>query len=241
MVRGLVVLGALLLLAPAASAATPVSGSVSGPVVAVKGSTFTITTKLSPSGKSLVSAGSARITEQAAAPKSALKVGACVMATGAKNSKGVVAATRIGISEAVKGKCGGGFGFGRGGGAGSGNRPPGGGTPPPGGGGNGGGFQRPGNFGFAFGQVTKVSGTTLTVKGTDFRTKKATTTTVTVSSKTTLSESKTIKATAVQTKMCAFVRGTSPDKGVTVKATDVSLTPEIKGACTFGGRGAPTR
>jgi Domain of unknown function (DUF5666) len=237
MVRGLVAIGALLVLAPAASAANPVSGSVFGPVVSVNGSTFTITTSLSPSGKSLVSAGSARITEQAAVARSALKVGACVMATGAKNSKGVVAATRIGLSAAVKGKCGGGFGFGRGTG-GTATRPPGTGTPPANGGG---GFQRSGNFGFAFGSVTKVSGSTLTVKGTDFRTKKATTTTVTVSAKTTISETKAVKAADVKTKMCAFVRGTSTDKGVTVKASNVALTPETNGSCTNGFRGGPGR
>jgi len=52
-----VALAALFALLPAAAtAATPVQGSVSGPVVSVKGSTFTITTSLSPTGKSLVSA-----------------------------------------------------------------------------------------------------------------------------------------------------------------------------------------
>jgi hypothetical protein len=221
------------------AAASPVSGSVFGPVVAVKGSTFTITTSLSPSGKSLVSAGSARITEQTTAPRSALEVGACVMATGTKNSKGVVAATRIGISTAVKGQCGGGFAFGRGGGIG--NRPPRTGTPPPNRSGSSGGFQRNANFGFTFGSVTKVSGSTLTVKGIDFRTRKATTTTVAVSSKTTLTETKTVKAADVKTKMCAFVRGTSSNKGVTVKASDVALTPETNGSCANGFRGASGR
>lgn len=208
-------------------AASPIQGSLFGPVVSAKGTTFTITTSLSPNGKSVVSAGSARITEQVTAPRSALKVGACVMANGSKNAKGVVAATRISISAAVKGTCGGGFAFARGGAT---NRPPRTGTRPPG------GFQRAGNFGFAFGQVTKLSGSMLTVKGTDFRTKKATTTTVSFSSKTTLSETKTIAASAVRTKMCAFVRGTSANKGETVKATDVSLTPETKGSCTNGFR-----
>lgn len=219
-------------LAALVAAASPVQGSVFGPVVAVKGSTFTITTSLSPNGKSVVSAGSARITEQATAPKSDLKVGACVMATGAKNSKGVVTAQRISISAPVKGQCGGGNFFRGGGGA---NRPP---TTPPSGSQRppAGGFQPRGNFGFAFGSVTKVSGTSLTVKGTDFRTKKATTTTVTLSSKTTLSETKTVKAADVALKMCAFVRGSSTDKGKTVKATDVALTPEQNGSCTAGFR-----
>jgi len=207
-------------------AASPVQGSLFGPVVSTKGTTFTITTSLSPNGKSIVSAGAARITEQATAPRSALKVGACVMANGSKNSKGVVAALRISISAPVKGSCTGGFAFARGGA----NRPPRTGTPPPG------GFRRPGNFGFAFGQVTKLSGSTLTVKGTDLRTKKAATTTVSFSSKTTLSETKTVDASAVQTKTCAFVRGTSTDKGETVKATDVALTPERNGSCATGFR-----
>jgi hypothetical protein len=211
-------------------AASPVQGSLFGPVVSTKGTTFTITTTLSPNGKAVVSAGSARITEQTTAPRSALKVGACVMANGAKNSKGVVAATRISISAPVKGKCSGGFGGQLRGGTG-GTRPPQSGSSPPAG-----GFQPRGGFGFAFGQVTKLSGSTLIVKGTDFRTKKATTTTVSLSSKTTLSETKTIKASAVQTKMCAFVRGTSPDKGKTVKATDVTLTPELNGKCSTGFR-----
>ena len=56
---GIAVVAAALVLVPAASAASPVQGSLFGPVVSVKGTTFTITTTLSPSGKSLVSAGSA--------------------------------------------------------------------------------------------------------------------------------------------------------------------------------------
>ena len=209
----------------AALAAAPVQGSVSGPVVSVKGSTFTITTPLSPNGKSIVSAAGARITEQATAPRSSLKAGACVVAMGTRNAKGVVAAQRISISTPVKGACGGGFRIGGPGGT----RPPR--QAPPAG-----GFKRPANFGFAFGSVTKVSGSTLTVKGVAFGTREATTTTVTVSPKTTLSETKTIEASAVATKMCAFVRGASTDKGKTVKATDVALTPEQNGKCTFGFR-----
>lgn len=225
-------------LAALATAASPVQGSVFGPVVAVKGSTFTITTSLSPTGRSLISAGSARVSEQATAPRSALKVGACVMATGSKNSKGVLAATRISVSAPVNGKCGGGFQRRAGGGNGGGTPPQGGGRPPGGGGsGGGGGFQRPANFGFAFGSVAKLTGSTLTVNGVAFGSSKATTTTVTVSPKTTLSETKTVKAQDVALKMCAFVRGTSSDKGKTVKASDVSLTPERNGSCTNGFRG----
>ena len=228
---------ALLALLPAvAAAAAPVQGSVFGPVVSVKGTTFTITTSLSPSGKSTVSTGSATITEQGTAPRSSLKVGACVMATGSRNSKGVVAATRITISAPVKGQCGGGF-------ASRGGTRPGGGNGTPPGGRTGttprppGGFGGNANFGFAFGSVTKVSGSTLTVRGRSFgSTSATTTTTVTVSSKTSLQETKTVKASAITTKLCAFVRGTSTDKGVTVTATNVALTPETNGTCTNGFR-----
>jgi hypothetical protein len=229
---GIAAMAAALVLVPAASAASPVQGSLFGPVVSVKGTTFTITTSLSPSGKSLVSAGSAKITEQAVAPKSSLKVGACVMATGARNAKGVVAATRITISQPIKGSCTNGF-AGRGGGAG-GNRtrttPPTGGQRPPG------GFGGGANSGFAFGSVTKKSGSTLTVKGTSFGSSAPRTTTVTVSSKTSLTRTISVAASTIKVKTCAFVRGTSADKGLTVKATSVAITRETKGTCTNGVR-----
>jgi hypothetical protein len=200
-------------------AASPVQGSVFGPVVSVKGSTFTIATSLSPSGRSAVSAGSAKITEQAAAPRSSLQAGTCVMATGTRNSKGVVAATRITISTPVKGSCTTQLSIRRG------TRPAG--APK-------GGFTPNANFGFALGSVTKVHGSTLTVKG------PRATTTVTVSAKTSLMHTETVEPSAITTSMCAFVAGTSTDKGVTVKATSISLSEKQNGACAvtrFGGPG----
>jgi hypothetical protein len=229
---GITAVAAALVLVPVASAASPVQGSLFGPVISVKGTTFTITTTLSPSGKSLVSAGSAKITEQTAAPKSSLKVGACVMANGVRNAKGVVAAARITISQPVKGSCTNGFAGGRRTG---GIRPPGT-TPPTGTRRPPGGFGGNTNFGFAFGSVTKVSGSTLTVKGTSFGSSAPRTTTVTVSSKTSLLRTITVAASAITVKTCAFVNGTSTDKGVTVKATRVAITPETKGTCTSGFR-----
>ena len=225
MVRTVIAAFAAFAIVPAvASAASPVQGSLFGPVVAVTGSTFTITTSLSPTGKSKVSAGSATITEQATAPKSSLKVGACVMASGTRNGKGVVTATRITISQPVRGSCTGGFSRG-------GTRPnrPGG-TPPAG------GFNRSANFGFAFGSITKLSGSTLTVKSVSFGSSKAVTTTVDLSSKTALEETQTVKASAIKTKTCAFVNGTSANKGVTVTATRIALSAETNGTCTNGFR-----
>jgi hypothetical protein len=220
MTRFVIAAFAVFALVPAAaSAAAPVQGSLFGPVIAVKGTTFTITTSLSPSGKSAVSAGSAKVTEQKAAPQSSLKAGACVVASGTRNTKGVVAATRITISQPVKGSCTNGRA-----GAGA-NRPtpPAGGTPR-----TGGGF--PGNGGFAVGSVTKVKGSTLTVKGSFGGASR--TTTVTVSSKTSLLRTVTVKPSSIEVKMCAFIQGTSADKGKTVKATSVALSAETKGTCT---------
>jgi len=212
-----------MMLAPIAAAvallaASPVQGSVFGPVVSVKGTTFTLTTSLSPTGKSLVIATGARITEEMTAPRSSLKAGVCVMANGSKNAKGVVAATRVSITSPAKGPC---ALFGRPTGQRPANgKPPSGGFGPP----------KSGAFGFAFGQVTKIAGSTLTVKGATGST------TVTLSSKTALTHLVTIKPSAITTKTCAFVRGTSTDKGKTVKATDVSLTPEHNGSCSSGFR-----
>jgi Domain of unknown function (DUF5666) len=227
------VLAALCVFTGVAAAASPVSGSISGPVTSVKGSTFTVTTKLSPTGKATVTVGkSATITTEETVAVGSLKTGDCVMATGAKNSKGVVAAQRISLTTAVKGQCTAGFGRrGTGGG-----RPPGaptGGTKPPTtGGGNGGGFGNFANFGVAFGKITADKGGTLTVSGTI--NKKATTTTVTVSSKTQVSKTVQIGTSGIAVKDCAFVRGTSADKGVTVTAQNVSITKPRNGSCTFG-------
>ena len=92
--------------------------------------------------------------------------------------------------------------------------------------------------GFAFGTVTKLSGSTLTVKG-SFGSASHTTT-VTISSKTALGRTLTVKPTAVTVKTCAFVNGTSADKGASVKATRVVLSPETSGKRTNGFR-APGR
>jgi hypothetical protein len=182
-----------------------------------------------------------------------LKTGSCVQATGAKSSKGVVAASRITISAAVKGKCTTGLGN-RGGQGGrprgatgqNGPRPSGNssqsssGSP---GSGNGssrfpGGFAG-GNFGFAFGKVTSIKKDELTVQGTLGG--KKTITKVTVSSQTSLVEDAQVKGSAIREKLCAFVFGTSADKGVTVKAQTIRLTQPTANGCTGfqrpGGQG----
>jgi hypothetical protein len=141
------------------------------------------------------------------------------MAVGKKNAKGVVTATRVTISQAVKGTCTTGFTHR------SGTRPTG---APPGSGS--GGFSGFANFGFAFGAVSKVKGSTLTVKSSRG------TTTVIVPAKTQILKTVRVGSSAITVKICAFVRGTSTDKGVKVKAQDVSLSKPSKTGCTSGFR-----
>lgn len=209
-----------------AVAATPVSGSVSGPVTSVKGQTFKLTTSLSPTGSSTVQVNSATlITEQSAGTRADLKKGVCATALGQKNKKGVVAATRIMLSQPAKGKCT--TGFGRPGS--QGGSPPQGARrqQPPGGAG---GFA---NFGFANGAISAIKGSTLTVHN------QSGSTTVTVSSKTQVTKTTNVGASAIKVKMCAFVRGTSTDKGVTVKAENVGLSQPGANGCTFQPRRRP--
>ncbi len=220
-----------------ALAASPIQGSVVGPVVSVKGKTFTLTTPANlnvPKNRSTVTVVSATvITEQKAATRKSLKKGLCVSAMGTRNGKGVVAAQRVTLTRPVKGACDTGFGRGgrRPGGGGSGTPPVGGGQRPPGGGGAFGGSA---NFGFAFGTITAVKGSTLEVKGTRGGT--TTKTTVTVSAKTRVDQTLRVAASAIKVKLCAFVRGTSADRGVTVKAQSIAISTPAANGCTSGFR-----
>jgi len=227
--------------AAAASSGTatgsPVSGSVSGPVVDVKGSTFTLTTSLSPTGKSTVDVGSGTvITEQATATRADLTNGTCVTAVGSRSKTGVVTASRITVIQPVNGQCASGFPRGNGTRP-PGTFPPGGQRPPTGGQRPSTGGQRPpggfggsANFGFAFGAVSTADGSTLTVKGPRGTTK------VTVPESAQIVKTEKVGSSAIAVKMCAFVRGTSTDKGVTVKAQDISLSKPGASGCTFGFR-----
>jgi len=219
-----------LLAASSAAAAAPVRGSIAGPITAVTGATFTVKTTLSPTGKAKVSVTPAvMITRQATGTPADLKKGVCVMAVGQK-SKTTVTARQITITGAEASQCTANRRFG-------GGRPPGagGGNGPPPGGGNGrppgsrGGFNAA-NFGFAFGTISAVKGSTLTVKG------RTGSTVVTVLSKTRIGKVLSVKPSAIAIKLCAFVFGTSSDRGVTVKAQSVSLSQPRAGSCGFQRR-----
>jgi len=226
------------LAAATASAASPVRGFINGPVASVSGDTFVLTTTQVPGGKAKVAvSGKTAITQQVELEASSLKTGECVSAVGSKSAKGAIAAARITVSKPVGGACGAGFGGGAGGPRGA--RPP---RAPRPGAGAGARVPRPGsgrpfasgNFAFALGAITAVKGSTLTLHG------RQGTSTVTVSASTQIGTVERVAASAIKAKLCAFVRGTSTDKGITVTAQSVSLSEPGRNGCgrVFAPRGA---
>jgi len=210
--------------ASAAAAAAPVAGSIAGPVTAVRGSTFTVKTSLSPTGSSRVQLAAATvITEQATATRTDLRKGVCATAIGSKSTKGVIAAMRVMLSTPVKGQCG--FGFGRRGARPGGTRPPTTRRRPPAGTG---GFA---NFGLASGAITGVKGSTVTLHGRQGNS------TFTLIPSAQITKTVRVTAAAIEVKLCAFVRGTSADKGVTVAAQNVALSKPGARGCTPRFRG----
>jgi hypothetical protein len=214
-------------LAAGASAAAPASGFVNGTITSVKGPAFVLSTTDVPGGNAKVTlAKNAVVTKQVALEPSALKAGLCATAIGRRGSNGTVAALRLMVASPVKGQCGGGFG-GRPPGAGPGRRPPGGarpaGAPPRGG-------RPPANVGFSAGAITSVKGSTIKLHS-----NRQGTSTVTVSASTQIAQTKTADASAIDARLCAFVRGTSADKGRTIAAAVVNLTsPGSNGCAGFG-------
>jgi hypothetical protein len=201
-------------IAGTSSAATPVSGSVTGPVTSVKGSSFTLTTSLSPTGHSMVELSSTtKTTAQATGKRSNLKNGVCLLVTGTSQGSSIAAA-RIVIRSCSSSTRPTGGGPVEGGGG------------PLGGGAGGAGVSRPANFAIATGAITSIAGSTVTVKGQNG------TSSVRLSSSTQLVRTVTVKPSAIKVDECAFVRGASTDGGATVKAQNVSLTPASKSGCT---------
>jgi len=231
--RGVLLAATATMLALAAAAAAknaPVQGSVAGPIVEVKGDTFTLTTPANlnvPKNRSAVTVVSSTvITEQKVGTTADVKKGLCASAFGTKNGKGVVAAERVMLTHPTKGSCT--TGFRPGGNRPTGN-PPSGSNRPPGGG----FFGGSGNVGFAVGTIESVDGSTVKVKG------PRGTTAVTLSKKTAVTMTEKVGASAIEVKLCAFVRGTSSDRGATVKAESVALSHPRGGSCTGGFRRPP--
>ena len=203
-----------------ALAATPVSGFISGQIVSVKGSSFVIKNSFGNVGDSTVSlTDSSVLVKQSSAARSDLKAGNCVTAIGQKATSGAVDALRVTIAPPVNGKCAAGLFGHRGGyphsGAGAtGTRPA--------------NFTAFGNFAFAAGKITAVNGDTLTIHG------QTGTTTATLSSSTDILALQKVTSSAIAVNECANVGGTSPDNGVTVKATNINLSEPGQNDCSHG-------
>ena len=185
-------------------------------------------------------------------------VGSCISAFGKPTTASTssaaafdepITATTVSITQPTNGTCSrGGFGAGGPGGTpGTGSRPAGGfggyggGTPGSGSrpaGSFGGGSFRGGSFGAATGQVTAVSGSVVTVSGTDPRTQKATTVTVTLTGTTTFTTTATATPAAIAVGQCARAVGTAGTTGA-ITATSLTLSQPTNGTCTsgFGFRG----
>ncbi|HWB22084.1 MAG TPA: hypothetical protein VG652_04290 [Gaiellaceae bacterium] len=198
------------LIVGAVSAASAVSGSVVGAVTSVAGSAFTIKSESTSGGSSKVKLSSkTAITKQTAGTFANLKTGACVRASGTPSGT-ALDATQVVITGVIASQCAAGFGRA--------NAPQ-----------QAAGATRAGGFtpsgGFAVGTISAIKGSTLTVTG-RFGAKP-----VVLSSKTTVLKTVTTTAAAIALKECAFVRGTSTDGGVTVEATNVSLSAPAKDGC----------
>jgi hypothetical protein len=205
-----------------AAAAKPVSGTIAGPVTAVRGRTFTLKSSLSPTGNSNVHvAATTAITEQRDASRADLTRGACVSAVGQKGKKGVVQAVRLTLFAPVQGRCQPEFGGRRAGGPQGTPRPPTQPRPP----------QRstsPGTragFSFAAGAIVTVDRSVLTVHNQQGSTK------IAISSKTEIVKTARVGAGSIKVGLCAFVYGTSTDKGVDVSAQSVSLFKPAAQGC----------
>lgn len=183
-------------------------------------------------------------TAQRSTNLSAVRVGSCVIATGASTGSSVpLRATSVQLESSCATARGGGLPR-----AGSGSRPSGlpGGSPPselPDSGQRSG--APAGGIGNAVaGKVTKVAGRTITVRAQTFggpngsgSTSTATTRTITVSANTTYRTTVKTTATAAKVGRCAVVQGTANSSGA-VTAKSIALSAKSNGSCTTTGFGS---
>ncbi len=220
-------------------------GGTFGQIAAVTGQTLQVQDSSSQTAVDFTS--STTITKTVTVSLSSVKAGECVTATSAptagassgSSSSPSAAATTVAISQPTNGSCTSGFGAGAG--ARSGDRPT---ARPtlrpsdrpsnrPSGGFRGGSIAVP-----TIGQVTAVSGSTITVSALDFQTQKTSSKTVTVAATTKYTEEQKGTASDLTVGTCVVARGQSDDTGA-VAATALTLSAPVDGTCTsgFGGGG----
>ena len=226
-----------------------------GSVAALSAATSSMEVQNQSTGQTTVDwTQSTTFSQIASVPAGSVAVGDCVTISGRQANKMLTAQT-VSISQAPSGgSCSGGFQRGTGGpGGGPGqffrNRRPG--TGPPG------SFRRPGNFanfGFASGQVTNVTSSTLTLSG--FSSLNAAkppaksgstkptrptpptvgTVRVNLASSTTYSQTQSASASSLAVGDCITAAGPSASNG-TVTASTIRITATGGQSCTFGGGG----
>jgi hypothetical protein len=227
---------------PSGAAAPP---GTFGTAAALSGSTIEVQNP--QSGQVTVKfTSSTKFTNTAAATLADVKVGSCVTVASASGGAQATAltATTVGITASTSKGCAvTGFGGGAGGVGGGGQ-----------GGFRGGASRTPnpsrlprpsgangpagGNFGRAFGQVSAVSATGFTVKGTARGTTPAVTTVVTVNAATKYTKSGSATSSALAVGDCIAAIGAADDTGA-VTAKTIGISKPSASGCTggFGGRG----
>jgi len=197
----------------------------SGQLVQINGSTLILT---GPNGDLTVTYTTATtFTKTSIATLADVVSGTCIFATGQKDAAGSVTATTVLVSPKAAAGCNA-RGFGPNGGPG--------GSPAPGASPRPSPTARPGaaaNAAFVSGEVTAVSGPTITVK-----TAADGSQTITVASAATITDSATVTASALQDGECVRANGPKDSAG-DVQATAITITPAgPSGTCAtgFGGR-----
>lgn len=212
----------------------------SGKIAAADGSTIQV--QGSDSQTAVTYTDETAISQQVAGSLSDVKAGLCVtvtLAEGSESSDTVVTAGSVRVTEKSDGSCQGGFGGGRPSGMPEGGMPSG----VPEGGMPSGGPGAGGRFGTS-GEVTAVSGDTVTVAATSFDPQaeegaepETTSVTVTTTGETTVTITATADATALTIGRCVTATGTSDDTGA-VSAERIEVSDAVDGECSTGfGRG----
>ena len=192
----------------------PGRNGASGELVKISGTTLILNAQ---SGDvTVVYNGSTRIQKTSTGTVADIVTGTCIVATGQKDSSGAVTASVVRLSSKVNGSCAPG-----GPGAGNGARPTPSGTPRPG----------QANAGFAAGEVTAVSGTSVTVLDATGASRP-----VTVPTTVRVSTSSSASASDLAVGDCVLATG-SKDASGTVTARSLSIVPAGPSGCFTGAGG----
>jgi len=206
---------------PSPSGGNAFRNGASGQLVQVNGQTLILT---GPNGDTTVTVtATTTYTKTSIATLADITKGTCIVANGQKDpTSGAITATNVRISPKATAGCAV-PGFGPGGNPGA--TPPAGATPRPTPSGQ-------ANAAFVTGEVTAVSGTSVTVK-----TAASGSQTISVASAATITNTAEVTAAALQNGQCVRANGTLDSTG-TVQATSVTITPAgPSGTCTTGGGG----